>query len=793
MVAFACASCQMKLSAKEELAGQRIQCSGCGQSMLVPGPVETPAPAAAGKDFWPTIAPTARPVANGSTEPPTLPPPGLSEVTGDPPPFESEDTARLTGFLAPPQSAQELGRLGDFRILKILGHGGMGVVFQGEDPKLGRKVAIKAMLPDLAGSQAALQRFLSEARMAATLEHDHIVPILQVGEDRGTPFIVMPFLKGEPLDERLKREQKLAMPEVLRIGREIARGLGAAHAAGLIHRDIKPANIWLETPGEPGASATGESKAVSGGRVKILDFGLARVSVQEKGLTSQGAILGTPAYMAPEQARGEKVGTRCDLWSLGVLLYRACTGRLPFEGTDAVSTLVAIATKAPAAPAEINPEVPAGLSELVLKLLAKDAAQRPASAQEVVQALRELEQEQQATQELPSPLFPFAPTRPAGSVGVGTQAGSASDRTKADSAGGGAPARKSRRPLLLGIAGALVAVALTVLVFFGQTPQGLVRIESDDPGVEIVFDKTGPTVKGGEMEALALRAGEHGVVVKRGETVLAGEGFVLGKGATITLRLTLQQGKMELVQDGKVIATRDIPLASRFTNSLGMAFALVPRGKSWLGGGAGKVGTKEVEIPRDFYLGVYEVTQEEWEKVMDKNPSKFKAVAGVTKEDQKRFPVENMSWEDAQAFVKLLNEQVKEAGWEYRLPTEVEWEYACRGGPMADKADSAFDFYLDKPTNELKPEQANFNHNEKRTCKVGSYAPNRLGLYDMHGNVWEWCADEVKAGDGASLRVARGGGWNNTSVHCWAAPRDVRTPSDRSTLGIRLARVPSAK
>jgi len=684
MVAFACASCQKKLSAKEDLAGQRIQCPGCGQSMLVPGPVDKPA------------AP------------------------------EPEDTAGLIDFLAPPQSAKELGRLGGFRILKILGHGGMGVVFQGEDLKLGRKVAIKAMLPHLAGSQASLQRFLREARMAAALEHDHIVPILQVGEDRGAPFIVMPLLKGEPLDERLKRQQKLAVSEVLRIGRETARGLGAAHAAGLIHRDIKPANIWLEASGEPGASATGESTGPSGGRVKILDFGLARASAQDKGLTQAGAIVGTPTYMAPEQASGQPIDARCDLWSLGVLLYRASTGRLPFEGTDTISTLMIAATKEPAAPAVLNPEVPSGLSELVLKLLAKDRAGRPASAQEVVQALRQLEQQQQATQELPSPPFPFAPTRPARSVRVGTPAGSASDRTKAGSAGGSTPAWKSRRALVLGMAGALVAILAVVLLWLWRTPPGPVRLDSTDPSKTAQKPAVPPPV---------------------------------------------------------------------YTNKLGMVFALVPKGKSWLGGRAGKVGTKEIEIRQDFYLGVYEVTQEEWEKVMGKNPSSFKAVAGVSKEDQKRFPVETVSWEDAQAFVKQMNEQYKEAGWEYRLPTEEEWEYACRGGPMANQADSAFDFYLDKPANTLPADRANFVETGlKRTCKVGSYPPNRLGLYDMHGNVWEWCADEMPAGLGASQRVFRGGGWSSPSVSCRAANRPVSTPSYRDhILGMRLARVPSAK
>src|SRR5262249_54020502 len=144
-------------------------------------------------------------------------------------------------FLAPPQRADEIGRLGPYRVLKVLGSGGMGVVFRAEDVQLQRPVALKAMLPALASSTSARERFLREARAAAAIEHDYIVPIYQVGEDRGVPFLAMKLLAGEPLEDRLKRGE-LPLAEVLRITREIAVGLAAAHQRGLVHRDIKPAN-----------------------------------------------------------------------------------------------------------------------------------------------------------------------------------------------------------------------------------------------------------------------------------------------------------------------------------------------------------------------------------------------------------------------------------------------------------------------------------------------------------------------------------------------------------------------
>jgi formylglycine-generating enzyme required for sulfatase activity len=232
-----------------------------------------------------------------------------------------------------------------------------------------------------------------------------------------------------------------------------------------------------------------------------------------------------------------------------------------------------------------------------------------------------------------------------------------------------------------------------------------------------------------------------------------------------------------------------------------MEFALIPKGKSWLGGGGGKPGNQEVEILNDFYLGKYLVTQEEWQKVMGTNPSTFKSVPGIPREDLKRFPVDSVSWNDCQEYVKRLNAKVKDPGWVYRLPTELEWEYGCRGGPMTDRAESAFDFYFDVPTSKWESGKANVDNIRGRTCKVGSYPPNRVGLYDMHGNVWEWCEDAkvdlrgaLHIEKGASQRVERGGCWHDGDTFWRASARISFPPTYRSSdHGLRLARVPVAQ
>jgi serine/threonine protein kinase/regulation of enolase protein 1 (concanavalin A-like superfamily) len=338
-------------------------------------------------------------------------------------------------FLDPPRAPGELGWLAHYRVRRLLGEGGMGLVFESQDTNLLRPVALKVIRPELAGSTQAAQRFLLEARAMASLKHDHIVTIYQVGQERGVPFLAMEYLQGMSLFRWLERGRTPSLDLVLRLGREMAAGLAAAHNRGLIHRDIKPANIWLEAPI---------------GRVKILDFGLVRSEAHDLQITNPGMTVGTPAYMAPEQARGEGVAAAGDLFSLGCVLYQLCTGALPFSGTTVMAVLTSLSVDTPTPARDLNPAMPPALDGLVMQLLAKDPAERPASAEVVVQTIKSIEREllaerQKAELSLATPLPAVVDSTRSASTGIAGKPGAPRLAAKA---------RRVRRAL--GIASAVV-------------------------------------------------------------------------------------------------------------------------------------------------------------------------------------------------------------------------------------------------------------------------------------------------------------------------------------------------
>ncbi len=669
-------------------------------------------------------------------------------------------------YLQPSTQPGSRGRLGHYEILGVLGRGAFGTVFKAFDDKLQRVVAIKVMAPELAATSPARKRFLREAQAAAAIRHEHVVSIYAV-EEVPIPYLVMEHIPGQTLQQRLDERGPLGVPDVLRLGTQIAEGLAAAHARELIHRDVKPGNILLETENRD--------------RVKITDFGLARAA-DDASVTQSGTIAGTPMYMAPEQALGHKLDQRADLFSLGSVLYQMVSGRPPFRAPTTLAVLKRLTEETPRPIEEIIPETPAWLCAIISKMHAKNPDDRYQTAQEIADVLVNCEAQ------------------------LKTQAG-LQDFTLI-------PRDKAQRSRWWKWAAA--AVVVLPLVAYGV--YALTRDSRPEKEIVDARRASAPASNGLPMDV--AQAGWDGWPADAPPPAIA------------------PFDAAEAKQHQRAWAEY-LKLPVERTNSIGMKLVLIPPGEFTMGSTAAEIEEAlefagdgklrqaciqseapqhKVMLTQPIYLGVHEVTQKEYEAVMTTNPAHFASTGpgkdAVANRDTQNHPVETVSWNDAAEFCARLSQNenlepfysrkgetvTQQEGTGYRLPTEAEWEFACRAGTTTRY------WFGD---NEADLQRAGWfgTNSGGRTQAAGELNGNPLGLFDIHGNVWElvndWWApayygqfSEMPAvnprgpSSAGSQRVVRGGNWGFAASFCRASNRFAVPPAGHGNLfGFRVALV----
>jgi formylglycine-generating enzyme required for sulfatase activity len=662
-------------------------------------------------------------------------------------------------------------------MLGELGRGGMGVVYRAEHRLMERLVAIKVINQRLLDRPEALERFRREVKAAAKLIHPNIVTAFDAEQAGDLHLLVMELVDGLSVAQFLERAGTLPVGQACDFVGQALQGLQHAFEKGMVHRDLKPQNMMLTARGV----------------VKILDFGLARMASEREtgaGLTRENVTMGTPDYMAPEQAMdAHKADIRADIYSLGCTLYCLLCGHPPFPEGTAMNKIMAHLRQEARPVQELRPDVPAALATLIARMMAKDPAKRPQTPGEVAQALQPFgkgggaapavavalpvaEQRKQGdadrkVQTQPPPLPPALP-RPAANPWEGLT----------DDMAATAPPRRDRGPsgptrgktgrivgiLALTLGGLAAACAAGVMIFRVQPPEGAGK---SDPG-----------------------------------------------------RVRLEPARPERGS------------RSEFTNKVGMKLVWIDPGtpgkpKTFLMGSPAEEEERfvderphRVRLTRGFYMAITLVTQSQWEGVMGTgaNHSQFR---GKSDEEKEQLPVDNVSWFECVEFCNKLSEQegkkpcyrltnvqrdgdhVMKADMEvlvdgtgYRLPTEAEWEYACRAGTDTP-------FWWGKT---ISTDKANYDGNyvygkdgkktgvyRQKTTPVKQFKANPWGLYDMHGNLWQWCQDgsgpypdeEIEDPVGINMgnnisRVLRGGSWVDAPSKCRAACRNRCAPAGRS-------------
>lgn len=413
------------------------------------------------------------------------------------------------------------GVLGNYQLLSVIGRGGMGLVVRAHDTQLTRDVAIKILTPTIPADRNANERFLREARAGAVIRHNHVVTIHAVEEIDRIPFMVMELVEGTTLDKQLRQEGALPPQEVADLSLQIAEGLAAAHQQGLVHQDITPANILLEDV----ATRAGGDQSSSNWHARITDFGLAR-AVAELQLNNSNVVAGTPQYMSPEQAHGQEIDARSDLFSLGSVMYAMCAGTAPFHADSTNAILLQVAEGHARSLHEISPQTPDWLIEIVEQLMARSPEARFQSANEVAEQLSARVRKWQA-----GPTAPALQSSLRGTIQNG--AGS--------------------RLVGLGFAAMLAVVAGAVFLLSTKNG-GTIRFEVNDPEIRVSFAGETVNIVDGDNE-YRFAAGDHELSVQYGDLAFNTKEFTLGKGEDVRLRVTYLEKRLVVERDGELLWT----------------------------------------------------------------------------------------------------------------------------------------------------------------------------------------------------------------------------------------------
>jgi formylglycine-generating enzyme required for sulfatase activity/serine/threonine protein kinase len=752
----------------------------------------------------------------------------------------------------------ELANHRDYEIIRELGHGGMGVVFLAHNRIMALDEVLKVIGPDIIDSPGVFDRFLREIRAVVRLQHPNIVRAHSGFRCGKSLVFAMEYVEGLDLARLVRAKGPVPVAHACYFVQQAALGLQHAHELGMVHRDIKPGNLMLSHK---------RGKAV----IKVLDFGLAKAEREQKvldaiatppsrepgeagGLTLPGEMLGTPDFIAPEQiADSQKADIRADIYSLGCTLYYLLSGRPPFPSKSMRDTLRAHGSTEALLLNLVRSEVPADLAAVVARMMAKQPDRRFQTPNEVAAALAPFFKKHSAPAAsaglgVDRDLAPEAAGEardPAAGTGHGMWSSLIDFRETEDSQLDTPASAPALRPPWLRPTVAVGVLLLGLLVAWGvinrfRTPNGTIELENLPRDAEVFVDGVKAAVTwpgGGKPAMITAPPGEHKITVKKDGIEITDDEITVEAAGRAKFTLHMVPATEPTPEPPKDDALGSIE------NSIRMKLMLIPDGEFLMGSSDDALEAEDdekplhrVRITKPFYMGACEVTQAQYEEVMGNNPSHFSANGGgkdrVIGQSTDQCPVDNVSWFDAIKFCNKLSEKegkkpfyaidglaVRVEDWNeqgYRLPTEAEWEYACRANASPRTSFSFGDKLSDLPT------YAWFDANsEQRTHGVGLKQPNGFGLYDVHGNVSEWCWDwhlreyysQSRTHDPtgppvAGCRVSRGGYFRDIPRFCasfdrkeynpeepkeWCGFRVVLGTSFVNTIGMNLRLIPAAK